>query len=176
MLFYGSSITEGAHATRPSNAYSALLSSRLDFDYFNLGFSGGAKGNPELAEFISSLDLSVFVFDYDHNAPDVDHLEATHEPFFKKFRQMQPDTPVIFASDAGISHGVNRERRRDIIRRTYENAIAAGDRNVYFIDGGTIYQDVGGEYCEVDNCHPNDLGFWCMANAYGAVIEKIMKK
>ena len=129
-----------------------------------------------MVEYLASLDMAAFVSDYDHNAPSPEYLESTHEPFFKKFRQMQPDTPVIFASHAGISHGVYRERRKEIIRRTYENALKAGDKNVYFIDGGTIYNDVGGEYCEVDNCHPNDLGFWCMANAYGAVIEEILKK
>ena len=129
-----------------------------------------------MCDYIGNLDMSVFVFDYDHNAPSPEFLESTHEPFFKKFRQMQPDTPVIFASDAGVSLRAQGERRREIIRRTYENARNAGDQNVYFIDGSTIYDGVGWEYCEVDNCHPNDLGFWCMANAYGAVIEKILKK
>lgn len=176
VVYYGSSITQGGCASHPGNCYSGMISRRLDTDFVNLGFSGSCKAEPEMCDFIGNMDMSVFVFDYDHNAPSPEYLESTHEPFFKKFRQMQPDTPVIFASDAGISHGVYRERRKEIIRRTYENALKAGDKNVYFIDGGTIYNDVGGEYCEVDNCHPNDLGFWCMANAYGAVIEEILKK
>jgi hypothetical protein len=69
----------------------------------------------------------------------------------------------------------NTDARKAIIRRTWENAVAAGDKNVYFLDGQTIYQDVGLDYCTVDGTHPNDLGFWCMANAIGAEIQKIME-
>ena len=176
VVFYGSSITQGGCASHPGNCYSGMISRRLDTDFVNLGFSSGCKAEPEMCEFIGKMDLSVLVLDYDHNAPTPEFLEQTHEPFFKKFREYQPNTPVIFASDAGISTGAHRERRREVIRRTYENARKAGDENVYFIDGETVYDGVGWEYCEVDNIHPTDLGFWCMANVYGAVIKEILEK
>ena len=176
VLFYGSSITEGAHATRPSNAYSALLSNRLDFDYFNLGFSGGAKGNPELADFISSLDLSVFVFDYDHNAPDTDHLEATHEPFFKKIREKHPNLPVLMMTSPDFDYATDKAKRREIVRKTYENAKAAGDRNVYFIDGETFFGNKDRHSCTSDTCHPNDLGHYRMAEVIEPVLREILEK
>ena len=62
-----------------------------------------------------------------------------------------------------------------IIRTTYRKARASGDKNVYFIAGKTYFKK-DRENCMVDGCHPNDLGFWCMANAYGAVVEKLLKK
>ena len=176
VLFYGSSITEGAHATRPSNAYSALLSNRLDFDYFNLGFSGGAKGNPELADFISSLDLSVFVFDYDHNAPDTDHLEATHEPFFKKIREKHPNLPVLMMTSPDFDYAPDKAQRREIVRKTYENAKAAGDKNVYFIDGETFFGNKDRHCCTSDTCHPNDLGHYRMADVIEPVLREILEK
>jgi hypothetical protein len=43
IVFYGSSITEGGHSCRVTNVYNALISQHLDVDYYNLGFSGGAK-------------------------------------------------------------------------------------------------------------------------------------
>ena len=52
IAFYGSSITEGAHASRPCNAYTAILSARLDTDYYNFGFSGNAKGQLPIADYI----------------------------------------------------------------------------------------------------------------------------
>ena len=88
MVFYGSSITEGGCATRPANAYTALLSRWLDADYINLGFSGSAKGEMEIANYIAGLDMSVFILDYDHNAPTIEHLAETHEPFFKMIRSI----------------------------------------------------------------------------------------
>ena len=41
-------------------------------------------------------------------------------------------------------------------------------------NGGYItVEDDGGL---VDNCHPNDIGFLCMARAFGAVIREILEK
>lgn len=128
-----------------------------------------------MAEYISGLDMSVFVFDYDHNAPNAEFLENTHEPFFKAFREKKPDVPVVFVSVADRSYP-NFEERRDVIFKTYQNALANGDKNVYFIDGQTIYEKVGYDLCTVDGCHPNDLGFWCMANSIGSVLDEIFKK
>lgn len=59
VVYYGSSITQGGCASRPGNSYQAVLSRRLDCDYINLGFSGSALGEDEIAEYISKLDMSV---------------------------------------------------------------------------------------------------------------------
>ena len=50
----------------------------LDFDFINYGLSGNAKAEKEVAEYLSKIDASVFILDYDHNAPDVDYLRKTH--------------------------------------------------------------------------------------------------
>ena len=175
IVYYGSSITQGGCASHPGNCYCAMLSQWLDADYVNLGFSGSAMAEPGMADYIGSLDMHAFVYDYDYNAPTVEHLQKTHEPFFKRFRSYQPNTPVIMVSAANIvdnSEAITRQRR-EIIRATYENAVAAGDQNVYFIDGGEMYREVGLDYCTVDCVHPNDLGFLYMAKSIGAVLEKL---
>lgn len=65
--------------------------------------------------------------------------------------------------------------RRDIVKNTYNNAIANGDKNVYFIDGEEMLKIFGGDSGTVDNCHPNDLGFMCMAEALIPCLRKIFK-
>ena len=77
VLFYGSSITHGLCATRPGNAYTNIISRQLDVDTICLGFSGQAMGEANMAKYIASLDLSAFVMDYDHNAPNIEHLKKT---------------------------------------------------------------------------------------------------
>lgn len=172
IVYYGSSITQGGCCSHPGNTFPAIISRRLDIDFINLGFSGGCLAEPEMADYIASLPMSVFVFDYDHNAPTVEYLEKTHEPFYKKIRAAQPDLPIVFASMADYCLGKEQhEARRAVIKKTYDKAIAAGDRNVYFVDGNEIYKAVGVGLCTVDDTHPNDLGFWCMANAYGKVLK-----
>ena len=150
-----------------------MLSRRLDADSINLGFSGACRAEPEMAEYISGLDMGVFVYDYDHNAPDADYLEQTHQPFFEIVRKKQPELPIILVS-AADDYFPDCLRRRDIIRRTYERA-AAGDRSVYFVDGRTTYRNIGRSDCFVDVAHPNDLDFWCMANAIEPVLAPMLR-
>ena len=173
-VIYGSSITQGGCASHPGNAYHNILSRRFDADIINLGFSSGAKGEQDMAKYIGSLDMSLFIYDYDHNA-SVAGLAETHEPFFKTFRELKPDVPVIMVSAADGWFGEIPERKQTI-RTTYENAIAAGEKNVYFVDGKTIYAPVGRGACTVDHIHPNDIGFLMMANAFEPIIRDIFSK
>ncbi len=175
ILFYGSSITQGGCASRPGNNYCSMLCRAVDAEQINLGFSGCGKGEPAVAKAIASLDLGAFVMDYDHNAPTLEHLQATHEPFFRIVREAHPDLSVIFMSKCNIWHDRNYEtdvKRRAVIRETYEKAIAAGDRHVYFIDGETLFGLKDREESCVDGCHPNDLGFYRMYETVLPVLRK----
>ncbi len=175
ILFYGSSITQGGCASRPGNSYTSIVCRNLDANSINLGFSDSARGESVMAETIASLDLSMFVIDYDYNAPTVEHLAETHEEFFRKFRSMRSHVPVLMASKCNFDN--NREasrKRRTIIRKTYEKAIAEGDKNVYFLDGERLFGNLNRDSCTVDGCHPNDLGFMRMAETFTPVIEDIL--
>ena len=177
ILFYGSSITQGGCASRPGNMYPSHLCRAVDAEQINLGFSGGGKGEPAVAELIASLDLACFVFDYDYNAPSEAHLRNTHEPFFQIIRKARPDLPIIIMSKCSIwrdtDYGYN-SRRREIIRKTFENAVGKGDRHVYFIDGETLFGTAGRDGCTVDRCHPNDLGFYRMYECVLPVLRKAL--
>ena len=76
VVYYGSSITQGGCASKPGSSYESILSRRFDCDYINLGFSGTAKGEDEIVDYIKGLEMSVFVMDYDHNAPTTEHLAS----------------------------------------------------------------------------------------------------
>ena len=173
IVFYGSSITQGACASHPGNAYFNILSRRLDADIVNLGFSSGCKGEEPMAEYLSNLDMSILVYDFDHNAETVEELRAAHERTFKIIRKKQPDLPIIMITAADRMFGI--PERKKVIYQTYKNAVEAGDNHVYFIDGDTIYALVGRGLCTVDHIHPNDIGFLMMANAVESVIRKILK-
>lgn len=175
VVFYGSSITEGGCCTRVGAAYTAIVSRLLDADHRNFGFSGAGRGEPAMAEYIAGLTMSAFVYDYDHNAPSAEHLSETHEPFFKIIRAAQPNLPIVIMSKPDFDW--DREgnaRRRDVIRATYDNAVAAGDRHVRFIDGETLYGDRDRDACTVDGCHPNDLGFYRMAMTLLPVLRDML--
>ena len=180
ILFYGSSITQGGCASRPGNMYPSMLCRAVDAEQVNLGFSGCARGELAMAKAIADLDLDAFVYDYDHNAPSVEHLQKTHEPFFKVVRERHPDLPIIILSlcnfwrHYGPSSTKDRENRREVIYTTYKNAIAAGDRHVYFVDGETLFGNHDRDACTVDGCHPNDLGFYRMYETVLPVLRKAL--
>lgn len=179
---YGSSITQGGCASRPGNSYSNILSRKLNMDHINLGFSGSAKGEQVMADYIAELPMSVFLLDYDYNAPSIPHLEATHEKFFLTIREKNPDLPIIMATKTDIPRTKQLaeaiQSRREIVFRTYENAVKRGDKHVKFIDGGKIFDEIcrmgiPADSCTVDGCHPNDLGFACMAKVFEEAIREM---
>lgn len=171
-VFYGSSITEGACASRPGLTYQAILSKYLNLDFINLGFAGAAKGEPELVEYMAGLDMSCFVSDYDHNAPSLDHLKATLPPLYRAVRGKTPTLPFVFMTAPG-THGWHRKIRRDYIESVWREAVEGGDKNVYFVDGYTIFAGDLEDECTVEWCHPNDLGMRKMALGLMPVFKKI---
>ena len=180
VVFYGSSITQGGCSSRPGTCYPALLSRTLDIDFINLGFSDGARGEDVMAEYISGLDMCALIYDYDHNAPTEDIFEQTHYPFYKKIRDTHPDIPIICISrpcpvhsyGAPLGENWDFEKRKSIILNTYKKAKDAGDENIYFLDGGTFFEGEGADGCTVDGLHPNDLGFFRMAQVIAPVLAK----
>lgn len=175
VVLYGSSITEGGCCCNSTNAYSAILSRWLDFDYINLGFSGSAFGELAMADYINTLDMSVFIYDYDHNAPTVQHLAQTHKPFFDRIRAAHPHLPIVMMTRPAEVYTPEFVARREVVLATYRAAQRAGDQNVYFIDGEAFYGDTDRNLCSADNCHPNDLGFYRMASVIRPVLEGILR-
>ncbi len=173
IVYYGSSITQGGCVSRPGRTYQEIISRRFNYNYINLGFSGNAKGEDAMADYIKSLDMSLFVYDYDHNAPNPEHLRNTHEKMFKTIREAHPNLPIIIMSRPKYSLTSEEEERLQVICSTYENAVNAGDKNVYLITGKELCSLCGDEGT-VDRCHPTDLGFYSMAAALGGVMEDII--
>jgi len=181
VCYYGSSITQGACASKPGNCYTNMLARYLDFPQINLGFSGSAKGETAMAEYIASLDMNVFVYDYDHNSYALGHLSATHKPFFDIIRRAQPDLPIIIVTrpDFDRAPEVNKQRRA-VAFSTYMYAKCAGDERVWFIDGEKLFDSNGivadRRACTIDGCHPNDLGFYRMAQTIYPVLKDVLEK
>lgn len=176
-LFYGSSITEGGSASSVQINYPALLSRWLDLDFYNFGFSASAKGELEMADYINTIDMNLFVLDYDHNSPSPEHLCHTHEQFFLRIRDKHPNLPILILSRPNFNfYDVDdSEERRSIIENTYRNAIARGDKHVYYIDGESLFGAEDRQLCTIDRTHPNDLGFYRIAKRILPVMKTMLK-
>lgn len=177
ILFYGSSVTQGGCASKSSDDYINRLSTWLDADILNLGFSGSARGEQSIADYIAAQDVSVFVMDYDYNAPDAAHLQRTHYPLYKTIRTANPTTPIVFLTMPTFS-GCTQPARFAVIEETYRRAKEEGDENVYFVsgDGSVGKYATDGEWGLVDGCHPDSLGFYLMAKNLYPTLDAILNK
>ena len=181
IAFYGSSITQGGCASRPGNNYMNHICRWLNCDFYNFGFSGSAMGEKEVAQFIASHELSAFVLDYDANAPTVGHLKETHYPFYEIIRNAHPEIPIVMASMPKPYRVYGQRERRNacdcdaVVIESYLKAYKE-DKNVYYLDGGSWFGGADPDACTVDNCHPNDLGFYRMAKNMYPVLKRALFK
>jgi len=182
IVHYGPSIAQGASASRPGLDYSNIIARFFNYDNKNLGFSGSARGEQIMAEYIASFseEMDIFIMDYDHNSA-TEELRANHYDFYKTVRNADPDVPIIFMSRPiyTVEPLADDNARFEILKATYEQAIAEGDTNVYLIDGREFFPPEYHKLADlgmVDGTHPNDLGMYYTAIAIYEVIAEILAK
>ena len=176
IVIYGSSIVHGTGATRPGYVYSNILTRRLNMDVMNLGFGGNAKGEDAIVDYMRELPMCIFICDYDHNAPNPEHLKNTHLRMYQRFREVNPDTPYVIISRPNIAtYTVSAPyERRDIIYDTLRYAKEQGDTRIWYIDGESFFLGANENDCTIDTVHPNDMGYSLMADGIEATIRQIM--
>ena len=172
VVLYGSSITQGACASRAGNTYPNILSRKFNFDYLNLGFAGACKAEDAIIDYLCSLPMQMLVYDYDHNSPSPEYLRQTHLPALRKLRKAHPDIPMVLLSKPNIHTGREQaiERMR-IVEESYEALQKESNAPVHFVNGQEIYESCDSEMMTIDGTHPTDLGFYCMAKALEKVFQ-----
>jgi lysophospholipase L1-like esterase len=135
-------------------------------------------GEQAVAEYIGTRKISAFVMDYDYNSPTAESLQQTHEPFFKTVRKAHPDIPVVFVTHPYYNEASEGDiQRKNVIKATYDNAVKAGDKNVYFVDSEDFFPLEMRDLYAVDILHPNDLGQFMMAKAiFPALYKALLNK
>ncbi len=94
LCFYGTSIVQGGCASRPGMAYPAIICRELGVEGINLGFSGSAKAEPEMAEILCRLDPRAWVLDaLPKMAPDTVTERLGH--LVRSLRRAHPGTPIV---------------------------------------------------------------------------------
>lgn len=180
VLFYGSSILQGGCAARPGMAYPSIVGRMLDWPAINLGFSGNAKSEPEIANLLAELDPAAYVYD---SLPNLDAREATEriEPFLRTLRKTRPITPIVLVENVIYTNIQFSEQRRTLVagknatlKAVYEKLRREGDRNLYYVPATNLFGTDG--EATVDGTHPTDLGFLRMAETIAPVLKPLLRK
>jgi len=180
IVFYGTSITHGACASRPGMCHTAMLGRRFDLPVINLGFSGSGTMDPEFAPLMAELEAAAYVIDCAPNMVAGEITERT-EPFVRTLRKAHSQTPILLVEDRTYSNaflvGEKRERNdssRAALRAAYQRLLDAGTTNLHYLAGETLL----GDDCEgtVDSSHPNDLGFIRQADAFEKALRPALQR
>lgn len=179
LVFYGTSITHGACASRPGMPHPAILGRRLKRPVINLGFSGNGRMETEVGQFLVELDPAVYVIDCLPNMQGPEVAERT-VPLVRQLRDTRPDTPIVLVEDRTYSNApfiLSKQQRhaaaRSALKDGYTQLLGAGVTRLYYIDGETLLGDDRDD--TTDGSHPSDLGFYRQANAMEPVLREALK-
>lgn len=179
VVMYGSSILQGASASRPGMAYPAILQRKTGYDVINLGFSGSAKMEIEVAKYLATVPADLYILDCIPN-PSPEEIKDRSYNFIKYLRLQNPSTPIILIETVFRENGnwdrkigKNVKSQNEEIRKTYERLKKEGITNFYYITSDKL---IGNDHeATIDGVHLTDLGFTRMADAVLPLIKKALK-
>ncbi|MBF9255457.1 SGNH/GDSL hydrolase family protein [Pontibacter sp. 172403-2] len=180
ILIYGSSILQGASASRPGMAYPARLSRATGLNFLNLGLSGSAKMEKAAADLVASIPADAYILDCVPNSSPQQIKERTGY-LVSTIREKHPKAPIIVIQSIIREHsywdqkvGKRVADQNAAIQDQFRLLQQKGIKDLYFISAKNLLgQDHEGT---VDGTHPNDLGFDRMLHQLKPEITAILKK
>lgn len=179
IVLYGTSIAQGACASRPGNAWPNIVERELARPLVNLGFSGNGKLEPELFELLSEIDACVYIIDCMPN------MSALTEDIFDrtiagvKILRKAHDCPILLVEHSGYVNEVTSDARGEDYKatnrelwRAYLELTFSGVKDIYYLTHDETGLGMDGM---VEGVHPNDLGMRRIANAYENKLKTILK-
>jgi lysophospholipase L1-like esterase len=183
IIFYGTSITQGASASRPGLTYAALLGRKINKEVINLGFSGNGRFEKEVAQFIMPDNPSVIILDCTPNsAPDT---ILTNLPETLAYIQSVNDSiPIILVESIVRDYAYFKENdpstfgtlsyiqaQNDALKKVY---LDNKNKNLFYVSN----KDLIGQDNEatVDGTHFNDLGNYRMYQFLLPMVQKLLTK
>ncbi len=183
IVVYGTSIAQGACASRPGLAWTNMLGRKLDRPVINLAFSGNGRLEKEMIDLLTEVDAKLYVLDCLPNLVSPDYY-ATGE--LKKritasatgLQNKKPHIPILLTDHDGYTDGEINPARKNayvstntVFRQAFDSLVAAGVKNIFRLTKEAINQDLE---TMVDGTHPNDIGMMRYAEAYEKVTRAIL--
>ncbi|MCF2442946.1 SGNH/GDSL hydrolase family protein [Dyadobacter sp. CY345] len=183
IVVYGTSIAQGACASRPGMAWTSILSRKMDDPLINLGFSGNGRLEKEVVDMVSEIDAKIFVLDCLPNLVasvkiSLDEVKARILNAVRDLRKKHNLTPILLAEHDGYTdeaiNSVSRKNYQEVnavMKEAFAQLKSEGITGIYLIPKEDFKQDIE---TTVDGTHPTDLGMMRYAEAYEKHIRNIL--
>lgn len=176
LIVYGTSITQGASASRPGMSYPAIIGRALEnYNVYNLGFSGNAHLDFEIAKFLSEVnDLEILIMEVEANTGGSGLLEERLEEFINIILNKQTNLKIYLVSHFPHAYSLffpNVKMRIFKNKQFQKNICTKYKDNLEFVDGEKILKEFGFDE-SVDNVHLSDLGFYKLGEHFINLISK----
>jgi len=179
-LTYGSSITHGASALRPTGSYAMRTAQRLGVDLVDLGFGGGAYCESQIADYMAdrrdwdfaSLELGINMVGGFSTEEFTERVNYLIERIAKAYADKWVFAIDIFTYADDYNPAAKKQNE---FRRAVRNAVRRLDMpNLVHVDGRKILKDTSG--LTFDLVHPAAAGMEEMASNLSSLIRKRMGK
>lgn len=181
IVVYGSSIVQGACASRPGMAWTNILHRRLGRPIYNIGFSGNAFLEKEVMAMLGEIDAKAYVIDALPNSYSIAPMETLKDTIVKAVKQLRtlrPNTPVLLVDHYGYPHAGTakcwKEREKyanEALKMAYDQLIQDGITDLYRLTHAEIAMP---QDATVEGIHPSDYGMVVYADAYFKKIIEII--
>lgn len=180
IVFYGTSITHGASASRPGMVHTAILGRRFDRPVINLGFSGNGRMDAAVGELLVKIDAAVYVIDCLPNM-NATLVRERCVPLIRQLRAARPAIPIVLVEDRRNANSWILPARNKThtdnhaaLRESFAQLQQEGVTRLYYLPGDDLIgPDAEGT---TDGSHPNDLGFVRQADQFEPVLRKALEK
>lgn len=161
LLAYGSSITHGGGAVRPTESYAMLTAAQLGLDLINMGFAGSAQMEPEMAHFIANqLVWDLAILEMGINVIGVWPVEKFRErveEFVREIASTHSDRWVFCIDLFPCSYDLTKtpliSQYRQVVRETVE---ALQLPKLVYLNGQSLLTIPNGLSCDL--VHPSADG------------------
>ena len=178
IVVYGTSIAQGACASRPGMAWTNILQRKLDTPVVNLGFSGNGQLDEGFLEILSECDAGLFVIDCMPNMTGqrMEWIKERTEKGVRLIRSRSKAPILLVEHDGYMGYKASDKLKEDFtepnkqLRAAY-NALKDSISGLYYM---TFEELALGMDSQVDGVHATDLGMQQYADAYCKKIKSIL--
>ena len=173
-LAYGSSITHGSTAVRPTGTYPARTAELLGADLFNLGFGGGAHMEAGMADYIAGReDWHIATLEMGINVVQsfsVDEFHRRVEYFVTTIADAHPDDWIFCIDIFPCRYDFTGVEKCETFRSIVAERVRQLDRpKLVHVPGDAMLRSING--LTVDLVHPAPGGFEEMARNLSDIIS-----